>query len=398
MSLPANLAAIRDEALRTSCESWAIQKGWELDRGRAWRSGPCPRPGCGGTDRFMINVVKDTFRCRQCDINGQGVIALVMAVEDVDFVTACSTITGRRPSEPVDPKKWAEDRAAAEARKKEASQIAAVEREKARQAGHMRWESGWKPQPGGPVEIYLRRRALDFSGHPAIRSLHDLQLREYDLLPYMHPFKDEAGNTVYRSLHNGPVMLAAITMRNGRFGAVHQTWIDLSQPKGKLALPVQPGDKKAPPSKKMLGTKQGGAIRLYTPDKPRRIVMGEGIETTLTALCHAYEPETAYWAGGDLPHMSGRAAYGPDGKRIEAEPDMNDEDCFIAPTWCEELVFLGEADEPGKHQEAKCRRGLLRSWNRRQEDKWHDHYAGNVKDLTTIYVPPAGIVPETSSA
>jgi hypothetical protein len=395
MSLPDELAAIRDEAMRTSCEGWAIQNRWTLSPGRD-RSGPCPK--CGGSDRFSVNTVKDVFNCRHCGISGQGVIKLVMLVEDLEFVAACELITGRAAKAPVDPKKWAEDRAAAEAKKKEAAHIATLEREKARQAGYMIWQSGWKLSPGGMVDTYLKRRALDFSSHPAIRSLHDLQLREYDRLQYMHPFKDELENTVYRTLHTGPVMLAAITMRNGRFGAVHQTWIDLDQPKGKLLLPMQPGDKKLPPAKKMRGTKQGGAIQLYTPEKPRRIVMGEGIETTLTALCHAYEPETAYWAGADLPHMSGKAAYGKDGKRIEAEPDMADEDCFIAPTWCEELVFLGEADEPGKHQEAKCQRGLLRSWNRRQEDKWHDHYHGNVKDLTTIYVPPAGIVRETSDA
>lgn len=387
MSLPDNLAAIRDEAMRVSCESWAIQNRWTLTKGRD-RSGPCPK--CGGSDRFSINTIKDVFNCRQCGISGQGVIKLVMAVHDIEFVPACELITGRRAAEPVDPKKWAADKAAAEAKAREQSHHAAVEREKARQAGHMVWVSGWKLEPEGRVAAYLRLRALDFTDHPAIRSLHDLQLREYDFLPYLHPFKDGVGNLVYRTIHTGFAMLAAITMRDGRFGAVHQTWLDLDQPKGKLVLPIQGTDKKAPVAKKMRGTKQGGAIRLYTPEKARRIVMGEGIETTLTALCHAYEPETAYWAGADLPHMSGKAVYGPDGKRIEDQPDMSDEDCFIAPTWCDELVYLGEADEPGKHQEAKCRRGLLRSWNRREEDRWHDHYAGNVNPLRTVYVPPIG--------
>ena len=63
--------------------------------------------------------------------------------------------------------------------------------------------------------------------------------------------------------------------------------------------------------KKVIGSKKGGAIRLFTPKPAHRIVMGEGIETTLTAAAHAFEFDTAYWAGVDLGNMAGRAARRP---------------------------------------------------------------------------------------
>lgn len=333
----------------------------------------------------MVNIIKDTFRCRKCEISGSGVIALVMAVDDLTFVPACELITGRKAGGAIDYEKWERDRAAAEEKQRQAAERAAIERERAREAGYRVWGSGWKPQPGGPVMEYLKLRALDFSGHKFL-TLADIKLREYDFLPYLHPFKDEAGNTVYRGIHNGPAMLAAITMADGRFGAVHQTWIDLDQPKGKIDLPVQGALAKAPPSKKMRGTKQGGAIRLYTPVQPIRIVMGEGIETTLTAACHAFETATAYWAGGDVGHMSGKAARDAAGKILHDQPDMEDLDCFIAPDWCEELIYLGEADEPGKHQREKCIRGLRRSRRHREARRLLDP---ELKPLTIIYVPPA---------
>lgn len=386
MTLPDALSAIRDEAMRTSCEGWAIQSRWTLTKGRD-RSGPCPK--CGGSDRFAINTVKDVFNCRQCGISGQGVIALVMQVNGLEFVPACELITGRKAAEPVDPEKWKRDRAAAEEKQRQAAERSAIERERAREAGHAVWVSGWKPQPGGPVDLYLKQRALDFDGHRFLM-LSDLQLREYDFLPYLHPFKDERDNTVYRTIHNGPAMLAAITMADGRFGAVHQTWLDARQPKGKIALPVQGTLSKPPPAKKMRGTKQGGAIRLYTPREPARpirIVMGEGIETTLTPACHAFEHATAYWAGADVNHMAGRAARDAVGRILHDQPDMDDLDCFIAPDWCEELVYLGEADEPGKHQREKCIRGLRRSYRHREAARRNDPL---LPPLKIVYVPASG--------
>ncbi len=364
MSLPDHLAALRDEALRVTCEGWAIQKRWTLTKGRD-RAGPCPK--CGGTDRFSINTVKNLFNCRGCGIAGEGVIALVMATDDVSFTVACERITGRSAEAPIDPARAADNARALEQKKRQDDATAAEFRRKAREAGNWIFGSGRALADGGPVRGYLALRALDFSEHPSIGSLAELTtIRERPDLPYV----ESNGKGGYETLHTGPAMLLKILLPArlvqpgdplGNFGGVHQTWIDLDQPKGKLLLHDPDGrDDKPLPAKKMRGTKQGGMIPIFTPKSPHRIVMGEGFETTATPLCHAFEPDTAYWAAGDLGNMSGKALYRL-GKRIEELPDMADRGCFLVPDWCEELVFLAENDEPEKKMIEKCRRGLLRN-------------------------------------
>jgi hypothetical protein len=359
LTLPAHLAALRDEALRTSCEGWAIQKRWTLTKGRD-RSGPCPK--CGGTDRFSINTVKNLFNCRGCGISGEGVIKLVMETEDLEFVAACERITGRKAEAPIDPERAAENARALEEKKRQDDAVAEEYRRKAREAGNWIYGSGRVPSAAGPVRGYLAMRALEFRG---IAALDQLPVRERLDLPYV----ESSGRGGYETLHTGPAMMWPILLPArlvqpgdplGRFGGVHQTWIDLDQPKGKLVMFDPDRSDKQLPAKKMRGTKQGGMIPIYTPRGARRIVMGEGIETTATPLCHAFKPDTAYWAAGDLGNMAGKAFY-RFAKRHDDLPDMADLGCFLVPDWCEELVYLAENDEPEKKMIEKCRRGLLRN-------------------------------------
>lgn len=379
MSLPRELEAIRDEAMAISCEGWAIQKRWQLSPGID-RAGPCPV--CGGTDRFAIHTKKNTYLCRRCGISGEGVIKLVMDTERVTFVVACEIITGRKAAEPVDEARLAELRRKADADEHKRALDAERYREESRAAGYRTWLSGWKLDWAGssPAVQYLR----NLRGIDGAERLRDAPLKEYDFLPwseaYQHP---DTGRTAFRTLHNGPALLAAVQMPDDRFGAVHQTWIDLGQPKGKLILP--PDDKGKPrPSKKVHGTKKGGAIRLYTPAKPRRIVMGEGIETTATALVHAFEDDTAYWAGVDLGNMAGRAARDGGGKMLHDVPDMDDLDCFLPPDWCEELVYLGEDDGATSHSLEKAWRGLHRAEAVRVQRR----STTPLPALAVFYVPP----------
>lgn len=391
MSLPVHLVALRDEALRTSCEGWAIQKNWTLSKGRD-RSGPCPRSGCGGKDRFSINTVKNLFNCRHCGISGEGVIALVMATEEIGFVEACERITGRSAEAPIDPDRAAANARALEEKKRQEEATSESYRRKAREAGELILGSGRRLSADGPVLQYLACRALDFSGHPVVGSPADLPIWERLDLPYV----ESNGRGGYETLHTGPAMMLKILLPArlvqpgdplGNFGGVHQTWIDLTQPKGKLVLhDPDRRDDKPMPAKKMRGTKQGGMIPIFTPKKPRRIVMGEGFETTATPLCHAFEPDTAYWAAGDLGNMSGKALY-RFGKRIEELPDMDDLGSFLVPDWCEELVFLAENDEPEKKMIEKCRRGLLRNrWLREMAQRDRP----GLPPLRTVLVRPDG--------
>jgi phage/plasmid primase-like uncharacterized protein len=62
-------------------------------RGRVERAGPCPI--CGGNDRFAINVKKQIFLCRGCNVGGD-VIALVRHLDAVDFAAAVEFLAGDR--------------------------------------------------------------------------------------------------------------------------------------------------------------------------------------------------------------------------------------------------------------------------------------------------------------
>lgn len=364
MTLSLELAALRDKAMQTSCESWAMQKRWPLSKG-VDRAGPCPV--CGGSDRFAIHIEKNAFLCRQCGISGGGVIDLVMKTENVEFVRACEIITGQSASAPIDPASAAEFARQAERDRIKRKDDAERYREAARADAYKLWETVEDPTPQGSVVAYMLLRGLgggriDFLDPNWFRGTHIRSLAKH---PYYHEGKP---------IHAGPAMPACIRAPDGSFAGVHQTWIDIVQEKGKVILPFGPKGKVLP-AKKVRGLKKGGAVRLHTPASwlaaargeartspgPLRLVMGEGIETTLTPFVHAFEEDTAYWAGVDLGNMSGKAARTADGAWLHDQPDMDDLECFLPPDWCEELTYLSECDEPEKHTLEKVTRGLLRA-------------------------------------
>jgi hypothetical protein len=63
-------------------------------RGAVERVGPCPK--CGGEDRFAINTKKGVWNCRGCDVGGD-VIELVEYLDGIDFIAACTALTGEPP-------------------------------------------------------------------------------------------------------------------------------------------------------------------------------------------------------------------------------------------------------------------------------------------------------------
>jgi hypothetical protein len=75
-------------------EDEIARRGIRLKRVGAELVGPCPK--CGGDDRFAINVAKQVFNCRGCGARGD-VINLVEHLENVDFIAACTELTGKRP-------------------------------------------------------------------------------------------------------------------------------------------------------------------------------------------------------------------------------------------------------------------------------------------------------------
>lgn len=357
--LPPHIEALRDQALETTCIEWAAKRGWTLEKHGIDRAGPCPN--CGGDDRFAIHTKKDTFHCRQCGLAGHGVIDLVMKMEGGTFIEACETITGTELRHSTGDAATQAKRVAKrqEDREKQAREENAW-RENARKSAFRVWQSAARTpwSPGNAVADYLALRRVPVEAIMELAPGALSCIRQKFAHRWVEKGGDASAGSGWVTLHEGPAMIAAIVKPDGRFGAVHQTWIDLAAPKGKLVLPPT-DDGKERPSKKVLGSKKGGAIRLATPRGARRIVMGEGIETTLTALVYAFEPDTAYWAGVDHGNMCGRALRDGDGRRIEDQPDMEDVTCFTAPEWCEELVYLDDGD--GARLTAKLTRGLRRS-------------------------------------
>jgi len=74
-------------------EDEIARRGIKL-QGTVERYGPCPK--CAGDDRFGVSTRKQLWHCRQCGIGGD-VIELVKHLDDVDFIAACTTLTGEPP-------------------------------------------------------------------------------------------------------------------------------------------------------------------------------------------------------------------------------------------------------------------------------------------------------------
>ncbi|WP_051202691.1 DUF7146 domain-containing protein [Sediminimonas qiaohouensis] len=313
-----------------------------LHRTGAEMIGPCPV--CGGRDRFGINMQRGVYNCRHCG-GGDG-IGLVQLVMGCDFKAALSWLVGEAELS-IDPAE-AERRRREHERKRAAQERDAEKRRKAAmRAAWEIWQQG-KPTGGTAAEAYLLRRKLDLPEPSRC-------LRYHPDLPYM--VADPAGG--WREIHRGPAMLAAVQGPKGGFIGVHRTWLDLHRPKGKAQI-VGP-DGEPCQAKKMLGSKKGGAIRLYTPQGATRLIMGEGIETTATAWIANAWPAAAYWAGVDLGNMAGRRILRGQGMKYAGVPDLDDRDAFLPPEWVEHLIFIQDGDSEPRSTRAKLLSGLRRA-------------------------------------
>lgn len=306
--------------------------------------GPCPL--CGGRDRFGINLRSGAFICRKCDLRGGDQVALVRGVLNLGFRDALTWLCGDMPAE-IDPVEMERRRAraAAEERKRQAA------RNRFRQQAIRDAKSIWsRARDGsiGPVPAYLAARGIAASLLPAwskaLRVIPD------------HPYVKRIGGELVTA-HRGPAMIGAIQGPDGILTAVHQTWIDPQPPHGKARI-VHAGE--ALPAKLVRGSKKGGAIRLFTPRGAETLVMGEGIETTLTALIARPFANAAYWAAVDLGNMAGRMRHQP-GVRYSGLPDMDDAEAFVPPAWVRRLVFIMDGDSDPAMTRAKLECGLRRA-------------------------------------
>lgn len=307
--------------------------------------GPCPQ--CGGRDRFGINLTKRVFQCRKCGGNG-GNIDLVMFVMGMDFPAAldwlCGSVEGITPEERRD-----RERKAAENKRRNDAR-AEAERQKVIAQARELWQAA-APAQGSPVHDYLALRGVDPGLYPQLPRC----LRYHPDLAYT---VQQEGRWV--EVHRGPAMLAAIQGPDGRFRGLHRTWFDLGCAKGKPEI-LHPVSGERLKVKKSLGSVKGGAIRLTDAARvPPVLVMGEGIETTLTALLADVPPGAAYWAGISLGNMAGQRRLGA-GLKYAGLPDLGDAEAFVPPPGVQRLIYVMDGDSEPRLTRAQLLAGIRRA-------------------------------------
>ncbi|MCG7626035.1 DUF7146 domain-containing protein [Epibacterium sp. Ofav1-8] len=329
-----------------------------LSRAGVEHVGACPVCGDGGKrhpDRFAINPARGVYICRQCSSGGDG-LALVQFVLSCDFKSALSYLAGEEDMQP-DPVELARRRAAAEEQARKQAEYAARSRAKAIRDAREIWHAA-QPGVGTAAEAYLSGRGIHLpEWPPTLRFLPDHAYRKH--------FADRGVVDWFR----GPCMIAAIQDQNGRLTAVHQTFLDPDRVGHKSRVIAPDGsacDEKGKPwpAKLVRGSKKGGAIRLTRFNDTGLMIMGEGIETTLSPLTAGIRRDAVYWAGVDLGNMGGRMAK-EQGIRWSGQPDLEDSEAWLPPEGITRLVFLQDGDSDPTSTRAKLLSGLRRAAHHR---------------------------------
>jgi hypothetical protein len=290
----------------------------------------------------------ESWACAVCQ-DGGDVIRLVEKVEGCSFLAAIERLGGRVAVDPEQARRLFEQR---EKKRLAREKTAAGFREAERKRLWRMWESAVKDVHATPVENYLAGRGLRLPARcPGLRYL--------PTAPYWHGETiDSRGRKFPRKIHAGPAMLAAFIRPDGNFGGLHVTWLTADDVPTKPEI-IDPDSGEVLGSKKMRGSKTGAYIAIVKLPAPRRLVIGEGIETVLsvwTAHQLAGRPldDMAFWAAGDLGNLAGRATRTidhptlkrPNGrpqKLPDRYPDPDDSGLSI-PDSVEELILLGDGD------------------------------------------------------
>jgi len=333
----------------------AVAGGYvKLRRAGGRMVGPCPI--CGGratSQRFEVMKGGESWTCAVCP-DGGDVIHLVMKVEGCDFKAAIERLGGQRELDSAQAKKLFEAR---EKKRLEREKKSDDFREKERKRLWEAWDGAGEIH-GTVAARYLEGRGLALPAKcPGLRFLPQA--------PYFHGEQlDERGRKSPIRLHKGPAMLAAFIRPDGKFGGLHTTWLDVATspddvtPARKIEL-HDPETGELLNAKKMRGSKAGAHIAIALTKEPRRLVVGEGIETVLAVWTSFHKAgrdltDTGFWAAGDLGNMAGRSVKTvphptlkrPNGRAVSVPNDHPDPDDpgLAIPDSVEELILLGDGD------------------------------------------------------
>lgn len=314
--------------------------------------GPCPV--CGGratSGRFEIFEKDQSWACYAFCNTGGDVISLVQHVESCDFRAAIERLGGRVEIDAARQREIFEERE----RKRLAREKTSADYREAERKRLFRTWKGALPIHDTVAARYLEGRGLQLPSHcPGLKFMPSA--------PYFHGEEiDDRGRKSPRKIHVGPAMLGAFIRPDGKFGGLHMTWLSASNPGEKInkAEIVDPDSGEILNSKKMRGSKTGAYIAIVLLEQPRRLVIGEGIETVLSVWSAMHQAgreidDIAFWAAGDLGNLAGRAnktIAHPTLKRPNGQaqrvpdrfPDPDDPGLKI-PDSVEELILLGDGD------------------------------------------------------
>lgn len=279
-----------ERAKRVSVRAELTRRGlWDQRKMSGDRGVPCP--GCGGTDRFAVNLRKNVFLCRVSGAAG-GAIALAQHIDGTDFLTACETVTGEpRPSggreESPGDKRAREERVTRERLREERAQQRrlvdqAQYRERERGEAYAIWQERL-PIAGTLGEAALQKRGL--VAPPEAR---------VGFLAHTHLWNYPGG----RIVHSGPALAWAIEGPDGRFAGLQRIWIDLNDPEGKARIPDpdRPGAMVA--AKKVRGSLKGGSILWARASHGEQRTEDGGQETPASDVCHPYSAQHLWLAEG----------------------------------------------------------------------------------------------------
>lgn len=347
-----------------------------LKRNGAEMVGPCPH--CGGRDRFAVNLRSNLFLCRQCNVTGGDQVALVQSVLGMGFRDALAWLMGDEAAE-IDPAEAERRRARAREAKDRQERDAIRYRNAAIGRGRKIWE---KCSGAASPEVF---RYLEARGLPVSLASRLAPVLRYDpALPYL---RKVGGDLV--EVHRGPAMVSRIMGNSTDFLGAHCTWIDPARPGKKASITNRMEDNggKPWPAKLIQGAMKGGAITL-TFDRCETLVMGEGIETTLTALAADAVQGADYWAGVSLGNMSGIMQRDPAAPRTPSGwPDMSDRHAFVPPPWVKRLIFIQDGDSAPVPTRAKLLSGLRRAMELRPGLRCQIVHAGDGVDLNDLIQP-----------
>jgi hypothetical protein len=355
-------ASIADVNARADLGALAQEFGATLRRSPRGLVGACPL--CGGGKRATRFEIKGAaWMCAVCAQGGDA-IALVRACTGRDFRGAVEFLGGARALSPDEERRLEDKR-----RREEARREALAEGYRAKEIAAARriWE-GDRPTLCDPASLDA------YLGARGVARPRSAQLRLAADLPYFHgETVDEHGRAEPILLWRGPAMIAAATDSGGVFRAAHITWLS-PDCRAKLTL-ADPESGEILPAKKVRGAKQGAKIVLRDGGAtPRRLFLGEGIETVLsvaTALRRAGRlgRADAFWSSVDLGNLGGPhegtvahpEAKSAAGRALRVPSDIPAEGpAIVIPDSVEELVLLGDGDSDPFLTGMTLRRGARR--------------------------------------